>query len=129
MMDEIHDKPYPIEPKNMEKRVRVFVNQLLPGMLKGLKTTEEAWFMRQVLSRQCKRFLRKLNKIHQVTVNLAVDDWIAKWQVILVEIEARQEEESTEIETTKPIPVVVEKLYSAIYNFLDKLKQTFEIWT
>lgn len=128
-MDEIHNTSYQIEPKNMKKRVRIFIHQLLPGMLKELTTTEEAWFMRQILSRQCKRFLRKLDKVQQVTVNLAVDEWIEDWQVILTKIEARQEkEEIDEIETAKRT-IVIEKLYSIKYNLLDKLKQTLGIWT
>ena len=49
------EKPYFIEPKNMERRLRIFIEQVLPDMFDVIDSVEEAWFQIQVLHRQCDR--------------------------------------------------------------------------
>lgn len=71
---------YEIEPKNMEKRVRVFIEQLLPDMFNSIDSVEEAWFQIQVLHRHCERFVPKLNKEQEAKVDKAVCEWIEKWE-------------------------------------------------
>ena len=61
-----HDGPYfipdayDIEPKNMEKRVRVFINQLLPGIVRGIQEPEDVKWSLEVLGRHARRFGIKL---------------------------------------------------------------------
>lgn len=51
---------YDIEPKNMEKRVRVFITQLLPGIVLGVHTEEDVKWSFEVLGRHARRFGLKL---------------------------------------------------------------------
>ena len=51
---------YDIEPKNMEKRVRVFITQLLPGIVRGVQGTEDVKWSLEVLGRHAHRFGFKL---------------------------------------------------------------------
>lgn len=61
-----HDGPYfipdayDIEPKNMEKRIRVFINQLLPGIVRGVQGPEDVKWSLEVLGRHARRFGLKL---------------------------------------------------------------------
>lgn len=79
------ERAYRIEPKNMEKRVRVFIEQLLPDMFKSIDSVEEAWFQIQVLHRHCDRFIPKLNEEQEERVDKAVCEWIEKWEVKIKE--------------------------------------------
>lgn len=89
--DYFKDKAYDIQPKNMEKRVRVFIEQLLPGMLESIHTVEDAWFMRQVLYRHQERFLPKLEGAQKQEVLMELDIWITKWRLILSSLEMQKE--------------------------------------
>lgn len=79
------EEQYKIEPKNMEKRVEVFINQLLPDMLLSIDSIEEGWFQIQVLHRHCDRFCPKLNEEQSEKVDEAVCEWIEKWEVKMKE--------------------------------------------
>lgn len=51
---------YDIEPKNMDKRVRVFINQLLPDILHEAHSSEGIRWGFEVLGRHARRFGLKL---------------------------------------------------------------------
>lgn len=51
---------YDIEPKNMENRVRVFIEQLLPGIVQGVSTPSDIKWSFEVLGRHAHRFGLKL---------------------------------------------------------------------
>lgn len=79
------EKQYQIEPKNMEKRVKVFIEQLLPDMLESIDSIEEGWFQIQVLHRHCERLTPKLNEKQEAKVDKAVCKWIETWEVKMKE--------------------------------------------
>ena len=90
------EKEHKIEVKDMDKRVDVFINHLLPYMFKTIGSIEEAWFQIQVLHRLCKRLTPKLNEEQDMKIDKAVCQWIIEWEVRIKEVACGQENENPE---------------------------------
>ena len=90
------EEEYNIEVENMDKRVDVFINQLLPDMFDAIDSVKEAWFQIQVLHRLCKKLTPKLNEEQDKKIDKAVCEWITKWEVRIKEVAGGQKNENPE---------------------------------
>lgn len=59
---QVKSKLYNINPLDMQKRVRVYVNQLLPEIVNGAHSIDEIVFSIEVLKRHFTRFTKALYK-------------------------------------------------------------------
>ena len=79
------EEQYKIGIHDMDKRLRVFIHQLLPDMLQSIDSREAGWFMIQALYRRCAIFFPKLNEEQEKEGDKAVCEWIEKWEVKMKE--------------------------------------------
>ena len=89
---------YDIQPGNMEKRVRVFINQLLPGIVRGVLTQNDLRFAYDVLGRHTHRFIPKLIEAdmpdEMLMVLIAVSETVTKLLIKEREMMKREQTET-----------------------------------
>ena len=93
--------PYDIQPTNMDKRVRVFINQLLPQIVNEVEQLSDLQFAFDVLGRHVHRFTPKLVKADMpdelLIVLIAVSETITKLFKKQRELVERDQREISEV--------------------------------